>query len=119
MAVESTESQPVLDIEGTLARFDGDKQLFAEMAAIMLEDVPPHMGELRRALATNNAVATRHHAHAVKGLLSGCGGLRAAHLAQTLENAGQSGQWTDCPATVESLESEFVQLQAALRNFLS
>ena len=77
MAVESVGSQPVLDVEGTLARFGGDKQLFAEMAAIMLEDVPLLMADLRRALAANDAAATRMHAHAVRGLLNGCGGVRA------------------------------------------
>ena len=44
MAVESVKTEPILDIDGTLARFGGDKDLFIEMSGMLLEDAPGLIG---------------------------------------------------------------------------
>jgi HPt (histidine-containing phosphotransfer) domain-containing protein len=119
MAVDSRTGAPILDIEGTLARFGGDKDLFIEMSGIVLEDAPRIFSDLRRAVEANNAGAVRSHAHALKGLLAGCGGVRAASVAQVLEDAGNSGQLTDSSEMLHALEAEFVSLSRALENYRS
>jgi HPt (histidine-containing phosphotransfer) domain-containing protein len=108
---------PVLDLEGALARFDGDKQLFVEMADILLEDAPRLVMDLRSAVAANDATAVEAHAHALKGLLAGCGGVRAARISQSLEKAGKSQMLNDSPAMMESLEDEMAVLTKVLRNY--
>jgi HPt (histidine-containing phosphotransfer) domain-containing protein len=117
MSVDSVGSDPVLDIDGTLARFGGDKELFVEMSGILLEDSPRLVNDLRHAVATNDARAVRNHAHALKGLLLGCGGVRAGRVAQALENAGQSGELRDAASLFESLEQEFEQLTRAIQEY--
>lgn len=117
MAVEAVKTDPVLDIEGTLARFGGDKALFIEMSGIMLEDAPGLLAELSRAVESGNAHDIRMRAHALKGLLLGCGGVRAAHIAQVLEDAGQSSELRQATAQLATLQNEFEQLTRALSSY--
>ena len=119
MSVDSVASEPILDIEGTLTRFGGDKELFVEMSGIVLEDSPRLVNDLRRAVAANDAAAIRSHAHALKGLMLGCGGVRAARVAQSLENAGHGGELKNAPSLLESLVREFDQLTRALEQYRS
>lgn len=117
MSVESTATNAILDVEGTLARFGGDRELFVEMTTMLLEDAPSQFAALRGAVNDGNAAAVRMKAHALKGLLAGCGGARAAHSAQLLEDAGQSGNLSDAATLVEVLESELNLLQEAIRAY--
>lgn len=113
MKIDSNPSTSVLDIQGTLARFDGDQQLLQEILGFFLEDSPPLMDELRRAVAANDAAKIRSTAHAIKGLAVGCGGVRAGQAAQRVENAGASGDVDEVDSLMETLEDEFEQLRQA------
>ncbi len=115
MAVESVKTEPILDVAGTLARFGGDKELFVEMSGIFLEDAPHVLAQLDRAVAAREAGDIRIRSHALKGLLLGCGGVRAAHAAQVLENDGESADLHQVDAHLATLKSEFEQLVHALR----
>ena len=118
MAVDSAKkSDPVLDIDGTLARFGGDRDLFIEMSGILLEDAPKLVGDLGDAVKANNAVDVRMRAHAVKGLFLGCGGVRAAHIAQQLENAGHSFDLSQASELYSKLTIGFDALTHALRQY--
>jgi len=117
MAVESVKTEPILDIDGTLARFGGDKELFIEMSGMLLEDAPSLIADLGGAIDSENAHDVRMHAHALKGLLLGCGGVRAAHIAQVLENAGQSSDLHQASSQFATLQDEFAQLSRALQQY--
>ena len=118
MAVDTrSTSEPILDIKGTLARFGGDQDLFVEMSGIVLVDAPRVLSDLRDAVEANDAVAVRAQAHAIKGLVAGCGGVRAAHAAQTLEDAGNSGKLEHSSEMLQLLESEFTSLTRALNSY--
>jgi|SRR4051794_4611947 HPt (histidine-containing phosphotransfer) domain-containing protein len=117
MAVESVKTEPILDIDGALARFGGDKELFIEMSGILLEDAPGLLADLSRAVHADHAYDVRMRAHALKGLLLGCGGVRAAHIAQVLENAGQASDLHQAPSQLAILQNEFEQLTRALRQY--
>jgi len=117
MAVETAKTEPILDIDGTLARFGGDKDLFIEMSGMLLEDAPGLVADLGHAIEAENAHDVRMRAHALKGLLLGCGGVRAAHVAQVLENAGQSSDLRQASSQFATLQDEFDQLSRALRQY--
>ena len=117
MAVESVKTEPILDIDGTLARFGGDKELFIEMSGMLLEDAPGLVAKLGQAVDAENAHDVRMRAHALKGLLLGCGGVRAAHIAQVLENAGQASDLHQAPSQFSTLQYEFEQLTRALEQY--
>ncbi|HEX5472864.1 MAG TPA: Hpt domain-containing protein [Lacipirellulaceae bacterium] len=108
---------PVLDFESVLARLDGDKQLFAEISGMLLEDAPRLLADLRTAVVEHDSKSVRAHAHALKGLLTNCGGMRAARIAQSLEDAGNSQQLDGAAAMLESLDEEMAVLSKVLRNY--
>ncbi len=115
MATESVKTEPILDVEGTLARLGGDKELFREMSGIFLEDAPELLINLDQAVAARDAYNIRMRAHALKGLLLGCGGVRAAHVAQVLENDGESAALQQTDAHLATLKKELEQLIRALQ----
>ena len=114
MGSESTSTEPVLDLESALARLDGDRELFADMAGYTIEDTPKLFEEIRTAVSTEDATAVRMKAHALKGLVAGCGGVRATIVAQSLEDAGHSGDLSRAESLVTSLEEELAELTKAL-----
>ena len=59
MKVESVPTGCILDVEGTLARFGGDSELFVEMAGFFLEDAPVLYSDLCDAAKSDNASAVR------------------------------------------------------------
>ena len=106
MSLQQHSSDAVLDVTGTLARFDGDEQLFREIIEYFLEDAPPLFAELRQAAEVSHAVAVRSAAHALKGLAAGCGGTRAAQVAQRIETAAEYGRLEQVVPLIDTLERE-------------
>jgi HPt (histidine-containing phosphotransfer) domain-containing protein len=119
VAVQSAKTDPILDFEGTLARFGGDKDLFVEMSGILLEDMPRLVAELGQAVEANNATDVRARAHALKGLLAGCGGVRAANITQLLENAGESSDLSQAATLFATLTNEVDELTRVLQQYRS
>lgn len=119
MRVDRSMPGAILDVQGTLTRFGGDEQLFTEMTSMLLEDAPVLFSELESAVADKNAAAIRMKAHAIKGVLSGCGGVRASQVAQLLEDAGNSGELDETPRQIQSLEAELASLIDAIHAYRS
>jgi HPt (histidine-containing phosphotransfer) domain-containing protein len=117
MSREIVSSSPILDVKGSLARFDGDELLFREIITFFLEDAPPLVAELRRAAAIPHAQAVRSTAHALKGLAAGCGGVRAAQAAGRVEHAAQAGDLENIVPLVDDVTSEIECLAQAARAF--
>jgi HPt (histidine-containing phosphotransfer) domain-containing protein len=115
--VDSVPAGSVLDADAALARLGGDRQLYTEMAGFFFEDAPPLMDRLRSAAAKQDAAAVRMNAHALKGLVAGCGGTRATNAAQKVETAGQQADLKNITALVQSLDDELKQLTQALRAY--
>ena len=114
MSVESVSAGCVLDVTGTLARLGGDRELFREMAGFFYEDAPKLYATLRDAAENKDAKGVRMSAHALKGLVAGCGGVRAANAAQKVETAGQNGDLSRLEALIDSLGDELELLKQAL-----
>ena len=117
MKIESTSPAKVLDIQGTLARLGGDRELLTDMTTFCLEDSPPLFAKIEAAVASGDAQALRRAAHALKGLLLNSGGLRAANAANLLEGAGQTGVLTNADDLVRSLAGELELLTDAIHTF--
>jgi len=113
MGIEQKRCETILDVDGTLARFGGDRRLFRDIIGFFLEDAPPLMEELREAAQQTDSVRIRSAAHALKGLCAGCGGARAAHAAQRVEHAGAAGDLEDIDAMMKALAREFDALLRA------
>jgi HPt (histidine-containing phosphotransfer) domain-containing protein len=117
MRVQAAETTCVLDVDGCLARFGGDKELFAELTAMLLEDAPPLYVQLKSAVDAQDALRVEARAHALKGLLANCGGMRAASVAQQLEDAGRSQNFAKTGSQIEKLDAELDALVAAIHDY--
>jgi HPt (histidine-containing phosphotransfer) domain-containing protein len=109
MRVDSGISANVLNVKDTLVRFGGDNELLLEMTEILLEDAPRLARQLQSAVLTSNASAIAYHAHAIKGLVAGCGGERSAQAAQVLEDAGHR-------ASLDHASLQYAKLEVELRS---
>lgn len=112
------EATQVLDVDGTLVRLGGDRSLFSEIAGYLLEDAPPLFQALCRAVEAKDSAAVHMRAHALKGLLAGCGGLRAARVAQELECSGEAADLSRADLLMAALQHELDLLVKALTPFL-
>ena len=91
MQDERAALEPVLDIHSALARLDGDEQLLVDLMGFLLEDAPRLLGQLRDAADCNDVGRVKLAAHSLKGLIAGCGGVRAAEAAKCVEQAALPG----------------------------
>jgi HPt (histidine-containing phosphotransfer) domain-containing protein len=98
--------EPVLDIPGALIRLDGDEELLVELIGFFLEDSSRMVDQLKSAFAAGDANEVRMAAHALKGLVAGCGGMRAAEAARRVEHAAASGDLPEAAMTVQTLLTE-------------
>jgi HPt (histidine-containing phosphotransfer) domain-containing protein len=119
MSVQSEPAGSVLDFKHALSRLGGDDQLYAELIGFVQEDAPILLSELQDAIDVGDASAVRMKAHALKGLVAGCGGVRAANAAQKVETAGEHGDLADIALLVESLRDELKLLTQALRDYIA
>lgn len=115
MRVEQASSSKVLDVEGTLARFGGDEDLLRDMASIVLEDAPRLAEELRAGVLAADPAAIQMKAHALKGLVLGCGGQRTGLAAQKLEDAGREHSLQSSADQLAELEGELNKFIEAIR----
>lgn len=118
MDYDGKSSDPVLDLDSALARLGGDRVLFGELANYMQEDAPALMQELCAAVDSHDALALRMKAHAIKGLVAGCGGVRTAQAAQSLEDAGATNDLSRVRELTDALKRELSELQTALSQCL-
>jgi HPt (histidine-containing phosphotransfer) domain-containing protein len=109
------DSDPILDLEGALTRLGGDKALFADLAGFLFEDALPLYRQLASAVEANDAEAVRSRAHALKGLVAGCGGVRTAQVAQQLEDNASTGNLNQATTLIANLKSELDELLRTLR----
>lgn len=119
MHFEKTALEPVLDIRGALARLDGDEDLLVDLMGFFMEDAPRLMDELRAAAATGDADQIKMSAHALKGLVAGCGGVRAAEAAKRVEQAALANDLSHMTALVEAVATELDAVRAEAQGYLS
>jgi HPt (histidine-containing phosphotransfer) domain-containing protein len=106
MHLERTSAEPVLDIRSALARLDGDDSLLVDLIGFFLEDSIPMVEELKRAAEARDAQQLKMSAHALKGLVASCGGVRAAAAAQKIEHAGAANNLGEIDTLLASLLRE-------------
>jgi HPt (histidine-containing phosphotransfer) domain-containing protein len=107
-------SGPILDARAAMVRLGGDAELYGDLIEFFLVDAPDLMKDLWRAIEADKAADVRMKAHALKGLIAGCGGVRAVNVAQLIENAAQTGDPEELPSLAQSLEAEVSALTQLL-----
>ena len=112
-ASDATPVPPDLDRASLMARFEGDAELFQEVAAVFIDDCPRMLGELKVACERGDLVALREAAHALKGAVSNFTEGPARETALAAEQQARHGQ-SEAFQTAEILEARITEVSAAL-----
>ena len=97
---------PVIDRRGAMERLDNDEELWSEIRAIWVEDVPQMLCAVRDALAARNPDGLRRAAHALKGASSNVGAVRVAEQARSIEMNALDSDWNALTENVAKLGAE-------------
>ena len=111
--------ESVFDLQGTLQRLGGDRELLGQLITLCLSDAPRLVVSLRTAVESHNPKRIMQDAHALMGLVAGCGGVRAASVAQNLERAGRSRNLADTTRLFDCLTEELERFTQALHDYYS
>jgi HPt (histidine-containing phosphotransfer) domain-containing protein len=116
MTQMSTEALPVLDVSVIEAmRSLGETDVFAEIANMFLEDVPPDLSALSAAIAGGRVGSVAQIAHSLRGNALGVGALRMVPVCAAIEYAARAGSLEEAAASARRLELEFAATREALQ----
>lgn len=119
MGSEPSSIEHVLDIQGALTRLDGDSDLLSDLMAFYLEDSERMLGDLHVSVAAGDADGIKMASHALKGLVAGCGGVRATEAARRVEQAAMAKDLSHIQELVQSLDDELVLVEHQVRGYLA
>lgn len=105
----------VLDKATILRRIGGDREIFAAMAAMFLQDADDYCIRLASAVAGGDAELLRREAHTVKGMLATVADESGAALALAVENRAKAGDCVGLAGMVAELEARLRLVAAAVR----
>ncbi len=108
--------EDVLDRAAALAQMDGDADLLAEMAGLLLQDYPSRLSSVRAAVAARDTKLIERSAHKLKGSLGIFGAKQAFDATLSLEMLGKGGDLTRADETLRVLEEALKRLTPALED---
>jgi two-component system sensor histidine kinase/response regulator len=114
--IASARFESAFDLEGTLARVEGDRLLLNELMQIFRADVPRALAEIRHCATTGDTTGLERAAHGFRGACGSFGARGAVRAAHVLELMGRRAILTDVDARLDDLERETRSLQDALQS---
>ncbi len=111
---EPDAAQPI-DLARALERMGGDRQLFADVVRVFLEDCPERLAAIKAAVDARNADAIRRSAHALKGAASNLSANDVFEAAKTLERLGAEARLDAAEAAWRRLAAAAAELLDTLR----
>jgi two-component system sensor histidine kinase/response regulator len=97
-----------------LDRLDGDEELFKQVIAVFIKDIPDQLEELKQGLSDKNAEVVERKAHRIKGASANVGAQALSDVALEAEMAGREGNLDRAAPLVENLEQAFERLREVL-----
>jgi signal transduction histidine kinase/CheY-like chemotaxis protein len=108
------EELEVFDLPGALKRADGDLAFLGELAAMLEEDAPRLVAEIRTAVDAQDATKLETSAHRLKGSLAPFVATSAIKTAQALETMGHTHELSGASEEFGLLDVKIQQLLADL-----
>ena len=106
------------DEDALMDRVDGDLEFLEQTVAMLDEDSPALLEEIRAAVLSRDAAALVKPAHALKGMLANFCAEPAEAAARELEMMGREERLVDVAMPADRVQRETERLQAALHEFL-
>lgn len=94
---------------------DDDPGLFAELVELFLQDTPPRIEALTKALESADAQALERAAHALKSSSANLGALVLSSIFKDLELAGREGDLAQASTLIGKSTHEYERVRRALR----
>ncbi|MGD1910467.1 MAG: response regulator [Rivularia sp. (in: cyanobacteria)] len=111
---ESPINTEILQELKDMAGDDAD-EMIAELIDSYLEDAPPKLQEISRALDRHDAESLRNYAHALKSLSVTIGAQTLAEVCTELETIARSGSTFRASTLVQQLDTEYQRVETALQ----
>jgi CheY-like chemotaxis protein len=116
--LEAANHLNVIDWAQARARV-GDMVLMHDLAASFLQEKPRCMGEVRGAIASQDAELVRKWAHSLKGVAGTFGASGAFQAALELEDVARRGDLSSAKELYATLAREFERLEFVLTRFVA
>ena len=113
------EVEVVFNRQAALQRVDGDLSFLSELAAMLCEDAPQQVAEIRDAVEGGDAGRLQRAAHRLKGSLVPLVAPLAIRVAQSLETMGQDLDLTNAPDECHHLDVEMQRLLTELEEWVA
>jgi signal transduction histidine kinase/DNA-binding response OmpR family regulator/HAMP domain-containing protein len=111
---DSSDREKVFDLQETLARVEGDRNLMKEVVALFLEECPALLAEIKNALDEEDADRLVRTAHAIKGSVGNFGARNAFEMALRMEMMGKNKELEGAKELFNALSEEIDRLKIAL-----
>jgi HPt (histidine-containing phosphotransfer) domain-containing protein len=106
------------DKQELLEELDGDREFLEESVAILAEDAPRLLAEIRQAIDSGDLDAAAAAAHTTKSMVGNFCATDAHAAALEVETQGRGGNLPACRMGLTVLEQEVGRLKQALDSFL-
>ena len=110
---------PPCDWNAALAEVNGNEKFMREIAAMLLEDAPPLIDEIRTAIEVKDATRLTKAVHRLKGSLNPFMAYQALELTQRLEDCGSFGKLSEAEHEFYLLQQETHRLFESLTSIVS
>ena len=94
---------------------EGQPDKLARIVALFIDDVPPRLEALRRAVERRDAQELEETAHLLKGGAGYMGAVQMVEICTRLQELGISGDLSRAPELLDALEAEFKRVHSALK----
>jgi signal transduction histidine kinase/DNA-binding response OmpR family regulator len=98
---------------------EGEPDKLARIVTLFIDDVPPRIEALRRAVERREAREVEETAHLLKGGSGYMGATRMVEICTSLQQLGVSGDLSQAPGLLDALEAEFERVYPALEAAVS
>ena len=116
---EQVEQSGRIDLPALLDQFGGLRDVLYEVIEAYLEQSPPMLDDVGRAVAARDAALVARSAHKLKGAICIFGVPDAIEPALSLERAGKTGDLSQIETLHSRLGVEAARLRAELQDLLS
>jgi len=107
--------EEVFDLAAALQLVEGDLEFLCHLAAMLDEDAPQQIADIRDAVESQDAAQLERSAHRLKGSLVPFAAPAAMKAAQALEVMGHSGELSNARGEYRLLDAEILRLLATLK----
>ena len=116
-AVNSSATSTRNEHQSLLATVGGDEKLLRRMAKTFLDDLPPRVAAMEKAIREKQGETLTSLAHALKGSVGIFGAEHAAELCRELQQFAQDDNFAEAVRTFSRLKEAIAELEANLRGY--